>query len=146
MTTTIRTLARAARRPAPAGPSDAAPAGFPVGRALISAIDVLTPLGAFAADWGRTHLHNPRWPPHAKFHNAQTMASAVGLPALSLWELWGRRPADPSTERSALRLGTLLAAMYYLTQGTAILFPGTSVVDPEFEDTLPTLGGAGSTC
>ena len=132
MTTTARPFARAARRLAPK------PAGFPLGKALISAVSVFTPLGAFAADWGPTHLHNPAWPPHAKFHNAQTMASAALLPALSLWQLWGRRPAN---DRSALRLGALLAALYYLTQGAAILFPGTAVVDPEFEDELPVVAG-----
>ena len=115
--------------------------GFPIGRVLISAVAVFTPLGAFAADWNATHIYNPNWPPHAKFHNAQTMVSAVLLPALALWQLWGRRPADLSTERSALRLGALLAAAYFLTQAPAVLFPGAAVVDPEFRDELPVVAG-----
>ena len=137
---TIRPLlARAARGfPSATAPRTQAPVGFPLGKALISAIAGVPPLGAFAADWNETHIYNPNWPPHAKFHNAQTMVSAVLLPALSLWQLWGRRPAE---QRSALRLGALLAATYYLTQAPAILFPGAAVVDPEFEDTLPTLFG-----
>ena len=136
---TIRPLlARAAHGfPSATAPRTQAPVGFPLGKALISAIAGVTPLGAFAADWNETHIYNPNWPPHAKFHNAQTMVSAVLLPALALWQLWGRRPAD----RSALRLGALLAATYYLTQAPAILLPGAAVVDPEFEDTLPTLLG-----
>jgi len=142
MTMTIQPFARAARRLASAaGTRGPAPTGFPFGRALISAVAALTPLGAFAADWNETHIHNPKWPPHAKFHNAQTMVSAVLLPALSLWQLWARRPDDPSTERSALRLGTLLAAAYYLTQAPAVLFPGAAVMDPEFEDELPVVAG-----
>jgi hypothetical protein len=134
---TIRKFfAVAARQPGPATGSRA-PSGFPVGRVLISAVAVFTPLGAFAADWNATHIYNPDWPPHAKFHNAQTMVSAVLLPALALWQLWGRRPAD----RSALRLGALLAAAYFVTQAPAVLFPGAEVVDPEFRDELPVVAG-----
>ena len=121
--------------PSAAGPR--APSGFPLGKALISAVAVVTPLGAFAADWNETHIYNPNWTPHAKFHNAQTMVSAVLLPALALWQLWGRRPADGS----ALRLGALLAASYYLTQAPAILFPGAEIADPEFRDDLPVVAG-----
>ena len=131
---TIRPLFARAARGFPSATGPRALSGFPLGKALISAVAIVTPLGAFTADWNETHIYNPSWPPHAKFHNAQTMVSAVLLPALALWQLWGRRPAD----RSGLRLGAVLAAAYYLTQAPAILFPGTAVVDPEFEDTLPT--------
>lgn len=122
--------------PVPALPT-LAPAGFPVGKVLIAAVAILAPVGAFSADWGATHLQNPNWPPHAKFHNAQTIVSAIPFAALSLWHLWGQRPAD----RVALRWGTLFAALYYLTQAAAILFPGTALFDPEFADEQPRVAG-----
>lgn len=136
--TVQRSFTRAARRLSPAtGHHVMTPAGFPIGKVLLSAVAILAPVGAFTADWGPTHLHNPNWPPHAKFHNAQTMVSAIPFAGLSLWHLWGQRPAG----QSALRWGTLFAALYYLTQAPAILFPGTALWDPEFADEQPTVAG-----
>ncbi|KAK1021021.1 hypothetical protein LTR33_018606, partial [Friedmanniomyces endolithicus] len=43
------------------------------GRALITLANLLYAVGAFAADFNETHVYNPRWPPHARFHNGQTM-------------------------------------------------------------------------
>ena len=41
-----------------------------VGRWLLSGVAAFTAVGGFLADWNRTHLFNPRWTPHAKFHDA----------------------------------------------------------------------------
>lgn len=38
------------------------------------------------------HQHNPAWPPHAKFHNGQTMLMGIGLGLLSLYLLFGYKP------------------------------------------------------
>ncbi|MGV9367501.1 DUF6640 family protein [Amycolatopsis sp. NPDC003731] len=35
-------------------------------------------------------MFNPAWPPHAKFHNGQTMSLGLTLGATSLWQLWRR--------------------------------------------------------
>ncbi len=107
------------------------------GRVLISLVAAAAPLGAVAADWNTTHVHNPRWPPHAKFHNAQTMLSAFQLAGLSLWQLWTR----PATDRSALRWGTLLAALYWLSQAPAVLLPGAALTDPELSGTPRRIAG-----
>ena len=39
----------------------------------------------------RQHLSNPHWPPHAKFHNAQTMLMGIVSGSLSLVILFGTR-------------------------------------------------------
>ncbi|MFL6124904.1 DUF6640 family protein [Actinophytocola sp.] len=52
---------------------------FPFGKVLISLSAVGTMVGAYAADWNETHIYNPTWPPHAKFHNAQTMSMGAAL-------------------------------------------------------------------
>lgn len=101
--------------------------GLPVAKVLISAAALVGPVGAFIADWNETHVFNPAWPPHAKFHNAQTITSAVQLAAVSLWTLWG----PGSTTRSDLRWATLAASGFWLSQAPAILYPGTALVDPD---------------
>ncbi len=47
----------------------------------------------------RDDIYNPTWPPHAKFHNGQTMSMGAGLAAMTLWQLWRAQdsPAPPAT-------------------------------------------------
>jgi hypothetical protein len=107
------------------------------GKVLISTVALAAPLGGVAADWNETHVHNPNWPPHAKFHNGQTLAFGFELAGLSLWQLW--RPSH--RPRSALRWGTLLAGLYWAAQAPAILMPGAALTDPEFAGREPRVGG-----
>lgn len=97
------------------------------GKFLISFIAVFTAVSPYLADWNETHIYNPNWPPHAKFHNAQTMIFGAYLGLLSLWVLWGRKDISESEK---LNQGTVFAALYWLAQLPAILFPGTAFNDP----------------
>ena len=99
-----------------------------IGRVLITIVALVSTLGSYFADWNRTHIFNPNWPPHAKFHNAQTMLMGSCLGLLSLYVLWIGK-ANPSEK---VKQATALAGLYWLTQAGAILFPGTALVDPEF--------------
>ena len=40
----------------------------------------------------KMHMHNPNWPPHAKFHNGQTMLMGVFAGTLSLFCLFAPHP------------------------------------------------------
>jgi hypothetical protein len=42
-------------------------------------------VGAFVADFSESHIYNPNWPPHARFHNGQTMSMAAVLGISTLW-------------------------------------------------------------
>jgi len=64
-----------------------------VGLLLLTAANLFQVIGAYAADWNETHIYNRNWPPHAKFHNAQTMAMAVVLAVASLYFVWRKREA-----------------------------------------------------
>jgi hypothetical protein len=47
------------------------------GKVLLSVVALFTSTGCYLADWSDSHVFNPRWPPHAKFHNGQTMSNSL---------------------------------------------------------------------
>lgn len=98
------------------------------GKILITIVALWATGGSYIFDWNHTHIYNPRWPPHAKFHNAQTMLLGTMIGLLSLWVLWSQK----SDKIAAMRLAIILASLYWITQVGAIFFPGTALVDPEF--------------
>lgn len=89
--------------------------------------DAIVPAGA------RQHLFNPKWPPHAKFHNGQTMLMGIFSGSLSLVILFG---AHPLTLPSFL-IAAAVAANYFVAMAFAPAFPGTAWSDPEFAVNLP---------
>jgi hypothetical protein len=53
---------------------------------LVTIVAVLTSCLAYIFDCNETHVYNPNWPPHAKFHNAQTLllgTSSASSPSFS---------------------------------------------------------------
>jgi hypothetical protein len=109
---------------------------FSLGKVLISASAVISGVGPYVFDWNETHIHNPAWPPHAKFHNAQTMSMGAGLAGATLLQLW--RPArTTAATRTALDGAAVSAALYWLTQISALAYPGTKAVDPPGEGFFP---------
>lgn len=107
------------------------------GRLLLSFVAVVAAVTPYLADWNETHIHNPAWSPHAKFHVGHTMLLGTTLGILSLYYLW-RRTGD---QLDNLRAGALVAAVYWIAQAGAALVPGTAVVDDEFADRIPTVAG-----
>ncbi|CAJ2510924.1 Uu.00g065490.m01.CDS01 [Anthostomella pinea] len=102
-----------------------------LGRALLT-IDALGLLfGAPMADLSHTHMYNPNWPPHAKFHNGQTITLSVLLGIATMYYTW-RRPATRSMKREFMLVNAFTGSIYWLAGLAAILFPGTMGLDPEF--------------
>ena len=103
-------------------------------RALVGSLLAAIGVGPLLADYvykptADQHIHNPNWPPHAKFHDAQYIAmsplvSAVGLRILL------RRDGDAHAQ---LRQAAALASVAWLGMWGALLLPGTAATDPEFE-------------
>lgn len=87
---------------------------------------LVTLTGAYIADWNATHIYNPDWPPHAKFHNAQTMSTGAALSLLGLYLLWVHRG---TWTRSLVQVIVVAASLYRITQLSAILYPGTALAD-----------------
>lgn len=99
-----------------------------IGKLLITLVALFTSFGSYAFDWNETHIFNPLWPPHAKFHNAQTMLLGTMLGLVALWLLWLQK----GSRIDNLRLTVVVASLYWLGQVGALFFPGTALVDPEF--------------
>jgi hypothetical protein len=99
-----------------------------IGKALISIVALYAAFGSYFFDWNKTHIFNPDWPPHAKFHNAQDMLLGTATGLLALWVLWLQK----TDERNKLILSTVLASLYWITQFGAVFFPGTALADPKF--------------
>jgi hypothetical protein len=105
------------------------------GRKALRALALITAISGFAADWNRTHLFNPAWPPHARFHDAMTIALATGLGATALYLL--RDGAD----RREVAVGATLPALFWGSMGAAFAFPGTAGLEAEFPQYVPRVGG-----
>ncbi|MEH2320380.1 DUF6640 family protein [Nostoc sp.] len=97
-----------------------------IGKTLISLVAIFTGVSPYLADWNITHIYNPAWTPHAKFHNAQTMVLGAMLGFLAIYYLWFRQGI---TKKQKLNEATVLTSLYWLAQLPAILFPGTALVD-----------------
>jgi Family of unknown function (DUF6640) len=95
------------------------------GRVLLSVVAVFTIVAPYLADWNTTHIYNPLWPPHAKFHNAQTMAMAVLLGLAALYFVWRGRNL-----KADLLPAILFASFYWVSQVIAFVFPGVAWTDP----------------
>ena len=104
------------------------------GRRILSSVAALTAAGGFLADWNRTHLFNPDWPPHARFHDAQTILLGSLLGAGGLFFL--RRD-----EGRDLALGALLPSLFWMSQAGGFLFPGAEGLEAEFPEKVPKVAG-----
>lgn len=82
-------------------------------------------------DYSPTHIHNPLWPPHAKFHNGQTMSLSTLLSVTSLYLLF-RSPSSLPEQRHNLNLSVWIGSLYMLAGLSAIWYPGTAWMDVEF--------------
>ncbi len=67
-----------------------------ISRLLLSGAAIGTIAGTGRADLNRSHVFNPDWPPHARFHSAAGWGSVTGSQLLALWLLW--RPGQHADE------------------------------------------------
>lgn len=98
-------------------------------RILVAIVGVITLFGALIADFisagAAQHLANPNWPPHAKFHDAQYIVMSMLLAVIALVLLW---------RKGSVLVPAAILATPWLGMFGALLFPGTSMLDPEFDE------------
>jgi len=96
-----------------------------LGKSILSFVLVVGAVVATAVDWNTTHLFNPTWHPHARFHDALFLLLLDGMSLVVLWLLW-RQSNEPG-------LGLKVAAMFSAAAWTPFfyieaLIPGTSLL------------------
>jgi hypothetical protein len=104
-----------------------------ISRMIFTAVGVSLPIAAHRADMNETHIYNPRWPPHAKFHDGQTLSLSLLLGGLTTFLAWKSSRNVPMMVAGA----GIAASLYFISQSTAILYPGTDYSDPEFGPRMP---------
>ncbi|NOT73543.1 MAG: acetyltransferase [Cyclobacteriaceae bacterium] len=112
------------------------PSKLSAGRILLTILGLFTAISPYLADWNETHIYNPAWPPHAKFHNAQTMVLGAMLGLVTLYCTWFRNAVSL---RQSLNESVCIVSLYWLSQLPAILFPGTMLTDPTGNHLQPPL-------
>lgn len=95
-----------------------------LGRILLTIALLLTLLGSISA-WNDTHVFNPSWPPHARFHSAAGVFRSIGFSLIGLWLLW-RKSADFLPR---LLVATAVPVLTWGTFFLAVLVPGSGVED-----------------
>jgi hypothetical protein len=96
------------------------------GRALLTGADVGTIIGPIVADWNDSHIFNPRWPSHARFHGIVSLGTAAALSAYGVWRLWAPSP-DHGAERD---IAAAVPLAYWSSFFPAALVKGSGVEDP----------------
>lgn len=101
------------------------------GHWVLRGVETMTVASNFVADWNRTHLFNPNWPPHARFHDAWTIILGTALGTGSIYFL---RKGETGT-------AALLPALFLCAQAGSFVFPGTGGLASEFPDLVPEIAG-----
>jgi hypothetical protein len=109
----------------------------PAGKWILGTVAGMTTIGGFLADWNKTHLFNPNWPPHAKFHDAWTITLGSFLGSAGLYFLLRKG----KNQNQDLNLAALLPAMYWSAQAISFTYPGAKGLEAEFPERVPRIGG-----
>jgi hypothetical protein len=104
-------------------------------RVLVGLVAAGTTVGALFVDGilpetARQHMRNPRWPAHAKFHNAQYIVMSAVLGGVAL-RLLSSPNGNPDHNRVT---ATAILSVPYVGMFGAAAFPGTALSDEEFGD------------
>jgi hypothetical protein len=103
------------------------------GRIMVAIAAAITLVGAFVADvvgpFAAQHIFNANWPPHAKFHDAQYIVMSILLGTIALAVL-SRKRGD---SYAVVVISAAVLSTPWLGMFGAMLFPGTAMIDPEFD-------------
>ena len=98
-----------------------------ISKLLITIVSISLPAGGWFFDAIKqppTHLFNPDWLPHARYHSACWLFSITIGAIGSLWLLWGSYKEQGS--RLSLWMAAFLPGLFYASFLFALLIPGTT--------------------
>ncbi len=75
-----------------------------------------------------THVFNPEWPPHAKYHDVMYIFVSAGIGLVCLWLAWSKRARVDHI--LTLQIITALLGMLWVAFFVALLVPGASAATP----------------
>ena len=108
------------------------------GRALITLCNLNYSVGALYYELSDTHILNPRWPPHAKFHNGQALSLSLLLACTSIYfanrNPVGTKAASVGNAKREILTAAVIGSFYCMAGLSAILYPGTEWMDPGSPD------------
>jgi len=105
------------------------------GRLLITLTAIATLVGPVGADLNASHVFNPEWPPHARFHSVTSLAMTVGFSLIALWLTW-RRSLEPNI---SLLVAAAVPILAWGSFFVALIVPGAAVED--HPETLARIAG-----
>jgi len=97
---------------------------WPLTRALITLVALVTSLAPEIADFNATHLENPQWSAHARYHGVLLACTMVAIGTVSVALVWRPFPAGERRLRVALAAG--LPAAVWGGFFIALAFPDAS--------------------
>ena len=106
-----------------------------LGALYIANVSILT--GGWIADMNKSHIYNPRWTPHAKFHGGMTISMGTLMGAAGLYLLTAR----PFSDRANTTMAAVLPAIVYGAQASGFLYPGAKGIEAEAPEMAPKVKG-----
>lgn len=109
-----------------------------LGKSIISFVIAASAIVSTLVDWNESHLFNPTWHGHAKFHDALMLCLLIGVSIVALWQLW----RDAKEPEVAIKIAALVpvafwSPFYYIS----LAIPGTSLLAETVEKDAFYVGG-----
>jgi hypothetical protein len=107
------------------------------GRIILTSSLAIGIVAFIAFQWNATHVFNPKWHPHARFHAVQLGLFFIALSGIGLWLTWGNDVSPPA----AAWLAAAVPLVFWGGEFAALLVPGTDPSpDPANPNTFPLFG------
>jgi hypothetical protein len=107
------------------------------GQIVISVALVIGVMACLGFQWNTTHVFNPAWHPHARFHAVQLCLFFAVLSAGALWMIWWA-PVSPGV---AAGVAAAVPISFWAGEFVALTVPGTDPSpDPDNPNTFRLIG------